>query len=202
MKNAGSSRNVSREFEELKPMLIGDRVLRVRRRRRMSLRLLSWSAVVGVIRDFVMETPFIMMLPVITILLLLFSGGIYFAEVGAPGSNIDSYGEALWDGVVLMTTAGTMSEPVTAAGHVIGAIWTILGCLLFYGTIIASASAYFLLPLTSYFLLPRRGEEAKLVATIQYNLGRLQELSTSDIEVLKDEIVVLLDATLERHRKK
>jgi voltage-gated potassium channel len=202
MKNAESSKNVSGEFEELPSTTIGDRVLRVRRRHRLSLRQLSWSAVRGVIRDFVMETPFIMMLPVITILLLLFAGGIYFAEVSAPGSNIDSYGEALWDSVVLMTTAGTMSEPVTTAGHVIGAIWTVLGCLLFYGTIIASASAYFLLPLSSYFLLPRKGEEAKLVATIQYNLGRLQELSTSDIEALKDEIVVLLDATLERHREK
>jgi len=141
------------------------------------------------------------MVPILLVLLLLFSAGIYFAENGAVGSNVNSYGEALWDGVVLMTTAGTMSEPVTAAGHVLGAIWTILGCMLFYGTIIASASAYFLLPISSYFLLPRRGSQAKLVGTIQYNLGRLEELSLKDLEALKNETLDIIDATIQQRTK-
>ena len=141
------------------------------------------------------------MAPILIVLLLAFSAGIYFAEFGAAGSNIDSYGEALWDGVVLMTTAGTMSEPVTGAGHVLGAIWTILGCVLFYGTIIASASAYFLLPLSSYFLLPRRGSQAKLIGTIQYNLGRLENLSTEDLMALKNETMAIIDAALEHARR-
>ena len=152
----------------------------------------------GVIRDLVFDTPFFVMVPIIVVLLLLFSAGIYFAEVGAPGTNVTTYGEALWDGVVLMTTAGTMSEPVTPAGHALGAIWTILGCMLFYGTIIASASAYFLLPISSYFLLPRRGSQAKLVGTIQYNLGRLEELSLKDLEALKNEMTNIIDAAIQR----
>jgi len=82
-----------------------------------------------VVRDIVLETPFVTMAPILTVLLLAFSAGIYFAEAGAAGSNINSYGEAVWDGVILMTTAGTVTEPVTGAGHVISAIWTILGCL-------------------------------------------------------------------------
>lgn len=188
------------DYETLRPLLPGDRVIRLRRRRRKPLAGLGWSTVFGVARDLVFETPFIFMLPIITVLWLVFSVGLYFAEAGAAGSGINSYGDALWAGIVLMTTAGTMTEPVTSAGHVVAAFWTVLGCLLFYGTIIASASAYFLLPLTSYFLLPHRGKEAHLVGTIQYNLGRLEELSADDLEALKEETDRIIDAALQHRR--
>ncbi len=191
----------ARNQEEVRTMLPGDKVIRIRRKRRLQLRLLSWRELIGVTKEVVFETPFFVMVPILLVLLLLFSAGLYFAENGAVGSNVNSYGEALWDGVVLMTTAGTMSEPVTAAGHVLGAIWTILGCMLFYGTIIASASAYFLLPISSYFLLPRRGSRAKLVGTIQYNLGRLEHLSANDLEALKNETIAIIDAALEQVRR-
>ena len=191
----------ARNQEEVRRMLPGDRVIRIRRKRRLRPRLLSWRELTGVIREIVLGTPFFVMVPILLVFLLLFSAGIYFAENGAVGSHVNSYGEALWDGVVLMTTAGTMSEPVTAAGHVLGAIWTILGCMLFYGTIIASASAYFLLPISSYFLLPLRGSQAKLVGIIQYNLGRLEELSLKDLEALKNETVDIIDATIQQRTK-
>lgn len=187
------------KFHELKPLLPGDRVIRLRRRRQLRPLMLGWSEVFKVIRDLVLETPFIVMAPIVTVLLLIFSAGLYFAEVGAAGSNINSYGEAVWDGVVLMTTAGTMTEPVTGAGHVLGAIWTVLGCLLFYGTVIASVSAYFLLPLTSYFLLPHRSKEGQLIGTIQYNLGRLEQLSADDLEALKEETVSVIDTAIRQH---
>ena len=145
------------DYNEVYKGLPGDKVIRIRRRRGMRIRRVSWQEVFGVMREITLDTPFVFMAPILVILLLLFSAGIYFAEVNAPTSNVHSYGEALWDGVILMTTAGAMSEPVTATGHILGGIWTVLGCLLFYGTIIASASAYFLLPVSSYFLLPRRG---------------------------------------------
>jgi len=191
----------ARDQEEVQGRLHEDRVIRLKRRRRLRPNLLGWWELMGAIRDLVFETPFFVMVPIIVVLLLLFSAGIYFAEVGAAGSSVNSYGEALWDGVVLMTTAGTMSDPVPAIGHVLGAIWTILGCMLFYGTIIASASAYFLLPISSYFLLPRRGSQAKLVGTIQYNLGRLEELSLKDLEALKNETVDIIDATIQWRTK-
>ena len=191
----------ARNQEELHSMLPGDKVIRIKRERRLRPRLLRWSELIGVFREVVFETPFFVMVPILLVLLFMFSAGIYFAENGAAGSNVDSYGEALWDGVVLMTTAGTMTEPVTTAGHVLGAIWTILGCILFYGTIIASASAYFLLPISSYFLLPRRGSQAKLVGTIQYNLGRLDELSLKDLDALKNETVDIIDAKIQQYKE-
>ncbi|MFC2063234.1 hypothetical protein ACFLS8_04760 [Chloroflexota bacterium] len=187
------------EFESLQSKLPGNRVIRIKRRY-LNVRTFTLPTIIGMIKDFAFETPFFIMLPVIISLCLLFAMGIYFAEVGAAGSNITSYGEALWDAVVLMTTAGTMSEPVTGAGHALGAIWTIFGCLIFYGTIIASASAYFLLPLSSYFLLPRRGEEAKLVGTLQYNLGRIEKLNEGDLYALRNEINTLIDRYL-KHSK-
>ena len=188
----------ARDQEEIRGRLPGDKVIRLKSRPRLRPRLLGWQELMGVIRELVFETPFFVMVPIMATLLLLFSAGIYFAEVGAAGSSVTSYGEAIWDGVVLMTTAGTMSEPVTAAGHVLGAIWTILGCTLFYGTIIASASAYFLLPISSYFLLPRRGRQAKLLGTIQYNLGRIEELSLKDLEALKHETINIIDGAIQR----
>ena len=188
------------EFEELPPLLPGNKVLRLRRWRRVRPLKFSLSGALNTARDLAFETPFFFMAPVLTALLLIFATGIYFAEAGALGSNIDSYGEAVWDAVVLMTTAGTMTEPVTTAGHVLGAIWTVLGCILFYGTIIASASAYFLLPLTSYFLLPHRSKEGQLIGTIQYNLGRLQELSLEDLQALKDETVEVINAAMQNRR--
>jgi len=184
--------------EEVRRVLPGNRVIRIRRKRRLRPKMLSWRELSGVIKEVVFGTPFFVMVPILLVLLLLFSAGIYFAENGAVGSNVNSYGEALWDGVVLMTTAGTMSEPVTATGHVLGAIWTILGCMIFYGTIIASASAYFLLPISSYFLLPRRGSQAKLIGTLQYNIGRLEELSLKDLDALKNEMANIIDATIQR----
>lgn len=185
------------EYEELQPLLPGDRIIRLKRRRRRPI-VLGWSKIFEVTRDFALETPFLTLLPIIIVLLLLFAAGFYFAEVNAPTSNVKNYGEALWDGVVLMTTAGTMSEPVTLAGHILGGIWTILGCLLFYGTIIASASAYFLLPISSYFLLPRRSEMAKLIGSIQYNLGRIEQLSTSDLEALREMTNKVIDDSLQQ----
>jgi len=189
----------SSDHEEMRTTLPGNKTIRIKRRSRLQPRLLSWRELTGVIKDVVFETPLFFMASILLVLLLLFSMGLYFAENGAAGSNVNSFGEAVWDGVVLMTTAGAMSEPVTATGHVLGAIWTVLGCALFYGTIIVSASAYFLMPFSSFFLLPRKNKEARLIGTIQYNLSKLDELSLDDLEALKRETATLVDAAIERH---
>lgn len=190
-------------YEPIRPLRPGDKVLRRRMPSRRKQRLLpNLFGLPRAFRDFAIRTPFVPMLPVIVLFWLVFSTGFYFAEVGAPGTGIDSYGEALWAGVVLMTTAGTLAEPVTTAGYVVGALWTVIGCLLFYGTIIASASAYFLLPLSSYFLLPRRRPSGQLVGTIQYNFDRLEELSPEDLEALRETVHAVIDAELARGKRR
>jgi len=117
--------------EESQSTLPGDRVIRIKRPGRLQPRLISLGELTGIIKTVVFETPLFIMASILLVLLLLFSAGIYLAENGVVGSNVASYGEAVWDGVVLMTTAGAMSEPVTVAGHVLGAVWTVLGCALF-----------------------------------------------------------------------
>lgn len=196
MKNSEDS-----EQEQVYTGLPGDKVIRVRRRRGMRVRHITRQEMFGVIREIIFETPFVFMAPILVVLLLLFSAGIYFAEVNAPASNVHSYGEALWDGVILMTTAGAMSEPVTVAGHILGGIWTVLGCLLFYGTIIASASAYFLLPVSSYFLLPRRGKKAQTIGLIQYKFGNIANLTENQLESLRNDTNAIVDAQLSRIRQ-
>ena len=101
------------EYEAVGTTHPGDRVLRVYRKPKKTLPAPRLSTVLQVSKRVALETPFLAMLPVIAVLLLAFSTGLYFAEVHATGSGIGSYGDALWDGVVLMTTAGTMTEPVT-----------------------------------------------------------------------------------------
>ncbi|MFC2122724.1 hypothetical protein ACFLRP_03465 [Bacteroidota bacterium] len=188
------------DFEEVHAGLPGDKVLRVKRRS-LRIRRITLQEIFGVIREIILDTPFIFMAPILVILLLLFSAGIYFAEVNAPTSNVHSYGEALWDGVILMTTAGAMSEPVTAAGHILGGIWTVVGCLLFYGTIIASASAYFLLPVSSYFLLPRRGKKEQAIGLIQYKFGSIGTLTANQLVSLRNDTNAIIDSQLSRIRQ-
>ena len=188
----------SKNPEQVHAGLPKDKVIHVRRRRPIHIRKITWQEIVGVMREITFETPFVFMAPILVVLLLLFSAGIYFAEVNAPLSNVHNYGEALWDGVILMTTAGAMSEPVTAAGHILGGIWTVLGCLLFYGTIIASASAYFLLPVSSYFLLPRRGKEEQTIGLIQYYFGNITNLTERQLEGLKTDSNAIIDDQLSR----
>jgi len=189
------------EQEQVYTGLPGDKVIRVRRRRGMRIRHITRQEIFGVIREITLDTPFVFMAPILLVLLLLFSAGIYLAEVNAPASNVHSYGEALWDGVILMTTAGAMSEPVTVAGHILGGIWTVLGCLLFYGTIIASASAYFLLPVSSYFLLPRRGKKAQTIGLIQYKFGNIANLTENQLESLRNDTNAIIDTQLTKMRQ-
>lgn len=188
-----------KDYEPIHPLRPGDKVLRRRIPPRRRVRLVpNFAAMLATFKDFAVRTPFMAMMPVIAFFWLAFSTGFYFAEVGAPGTGIESYGQALWAGVVLMTTAGTIVQPVTTAGYLVGGFWTVIGCLLFYGTIIASASAYLLLPLSSYFLLPRKGPTGMLVGTIQYNFDRLEQLSSEELEALREAAYMVIDVEVAR----
>jgi len=178
-------------FEPVPKIRLGDEVLRRRRRPRRRLRLApSVPGIVRFLRVIVTQTPFVPMVSLITILWLLFSTGFYFAEHGASGSGINYYSEALWWGVVAMTTMGTAPMPVTGVGQTVGAVWAILGCIIFYGTIIASV--------TVYFARRREGAVKQIISTVEYNLERLEDLSLEELEVLKETTNVLIDAQIER----
>ncbi|WP_018954457.1 potassium channel family protein [Thioalkalivibrio sulfidiphilus] len=130
------------------------------------------------LRDVVIHTPFVWMVLLLVGLWLLFAAGMLLAERAAGGSPIDGYGTALYWGVAAFSTAGIADTPVTGAARFIGALWIVLGSVLFFGTIVATVTAYFMRPL--------QRPAKQIIDTIEYNLERLDDLSVEELELLKE----------------
>jgi len=130
------------------------------------------------IRDIVIHTPIIKMTFLLVILWLFFSAGIYFGERGLEGTTITSYGRALYWGIAAFSTAGIADMPVSGASEIIGAIWIVIGSIVFFGAIVATVTAYFMRPL--------QRPSKQIIDTIEYNLEQLDDLSVDELEVLKE----------------
>ncbi len=183
-------------LEQLTPLLRGDKVLRIRRRRpRKRLRLApDIPAVFRFLRQIAMETPLVPLLLALIGLWLLSSWGVYLAERGA-NEQINSYGQALWWSFTAMQTQGANSPgPITAPGIIIGSIWSILSTVAFFGVI--SGSLY------AYVMLPRRRPSREIVSALQYNLEQLENLSVDELEVLRDTTVRIVDAQIRELKQK
>ena len=126
------------------------------------------------IRDVVLHTPVIKMTFLLVVLWMLFSAGIYFGERGAEGTTIT----ALYWGVAAFSTAGIADMPVNGISETIGAIWIVLGSMLFFGGIVATVTAYFMRPL--------QRPSKQIIDTIEYNLEQLDDLSIEELELLKE----------------
>jgi len=129
------------------------------------------------VRDVLARTPLRKMILLLFGLWLAFAAGIFFAEHRTPGSTITSYGQALYWGIAAFSTAGIADTPRSALGQIIGGVWIIIGSALFFGTIVATITAYFMRPLQR----PVR----QIVDTIEYNLEQLDKLSIDELELLK-----------------
>ena len=183
-------------FEEVRPLLPGDKVLRILRRRpRRRLRITpNIPAVFRFLRDMATKTPLIPLIVALVGFWLLFSWGIYLAERGV-NEQITSYGYALWWCFTAMQTQGANAPgPVTTPGIVIGSIWSIFSTIAFFGVIIGS--------LYAYFMLPRRHPSREFINAIQYNLEEIENLSTDELEALRDTTVRIIDAQINRVRGK
>ena len=180
-------------FEPVSRTRPGDEVLRRRREPKRRLRIApNVPGVVRFLRVIVTQTPFVPMILLTNALWLLFSAGFYLAEHNANPEHVYSYGQALWWGLASVETMGTPYKPITMAGQVIGGIWAILGVMLFWGTIIAS--------ITVYFARRKEGTVKQIIATVEYNLERLDDLSLEELEVLKETTDGLIDARIERRK--
>ncbi len=183
-------------LEELTPSLRGDKVLRIRKRRpRRRLRLTpDIPAVFKFLRQIVTETPLIPMIIALIGLWLIFSWGVYLVERDA-NEQINTYGYALWWAFTAMQTQGANSPgPITAPGMIIGSIWSILSTVAFFGVIIAT--------LYAYFMLPRRRPFREIISAIQYNLGELDNLSVGELEMLRDTTVRVVNAQIGELKQK
>jgi voltage-gated potassium channel len=182
--------------EQLKPLLRGDKVLRVRRRRpRRRLRFTpDIPGVIRFLKQIATETPLVPLTFALIALWLVSSWGVYLAERGA-NEQINSYGYALWWTFTAMQTQGANSPgPITAPGMIIGSVWSILSTIAFFGVVIAT--------LYAYFMLPKRRPSREIIGALQYNLEELEHLSIDELEVLRDTIVRIVDAQIREHKEK
>jgi voltage-gated potassium channel len=136
------------------------------------------------IKDIWVHTPFIKMIVLLVALWLCFSTILYFAERSTQGAAINSFGSALYWGVAAFSTAGIADTPQSSIGHLFGGIWIVVGSTLFFGTIVATVTTYFMRP------LQRPGK--KIIDTIEYNLEQLNELSIDELELLKETVDMLI----------
>jgi voltage-gated potassium channel len=145
------------------------------------------------VHDVFARTPIIKMIVLLISLWMLFGAAMFLAEQRQPDGVIASYGDALYWGVAAFSTAGIAETPRSGAARLIGAGWIVIGSVLFFGTIVATITAYFMRPLQR----PVR----QIVETIEYNLEQLDELSVEELDVLKKTTDALI-MQVERQKKR
>ncbi|HYN48660.1 MAG TPA: ion transporter [Candidatus Nanopelagicales bacterium] len=98
------------------------------------------------------SATFLLTIFLVILVVELAGATIYYAEGGDPSSNIGSAGDAIWWGLVTITTVGYGDRfPVTAGGRIIGVF------LLFAGVGLFSVLTGFI---ANVFLAPRPGRGA------------------------------------------
>lgn len=132
------------------------------------------------IKDILKYTPFLKIISLLVVLWLLFSAGLFFSERGIDGTSITSYGHALYWTTAAFSTAGIADTPISGMSKIIGGIWIVLGSALFFGTIVATITTYFMRP------LHRPGKQ--IIDIIEYNLEQLDELSVEELDLLKETV--------------
>lgn len=94
-----------------------------------------------------------------------------------------------------MQTQGANSPgPITTPGMIIGLVWSIFSTVAFFGVIIAT--------LYAYFMLPKRRPFRKVVGALQYNLEELEHLSIGELEVLRDTTVQIVNTRIKEIEKR
>jgi voltage-gated potassium channel len=137
------------------------------------------------IQDLMTHTPVLKMTFLLCVLWVLFSAGLFFAERGADGTSITSFGRALYWGIAAFSTAGIADMPINGLSEVIGGLWIVVGSMVFFGAIVATVTAYFMRPLQK--------PSKQIIDTIEYNLEQLDNLTIEELELLKETTDALIE---------
>lgn len=144
-------------------------------------------------KDAITHTPIVKMIFLLVGLWLIFSTALFFSERGIEGTAITSYAHALYWGVAAFSTAGIADTPTADLSKIIGGVWSIIGSVLFFGTIVAT--------ITAYFMRPMQRPVRQIVETIEYNLEQLDELSVQELDILRETTDTLI-VHMERHKER
>lgn len=136
------------------------------------------------IKDISIHTPFTNMIILLVALWLAFSTGLYFAERGVEGASITSYVDAMYWGIAAFSTAGIADAPRSDFAKLIGGIWIVVGSVIFFGTIVAT--------ITTYFMRPMQRPSKRIIDTIEYNLEQLNDLTIDELDLLKETVDTLI----------
>ncbi len=136
------------------------------------------------IKDISIHTPFTNMILLLVAMWLAFSTGLYFAERGVEGASITSYVDAMYWGIAAFSTAGIADAPRSDFAKLIGGIWIVVGSVIFFGTIVAT--------ITTYFMRPMQRPSKRIIDTIEYNLEQLNDLTIDELDLLKETVDTLI----------
>ena len=184
------------EAPEVRTRKPGSRVLRTRMRRPrlQNIERRFGSRLAGIYEFFVeilTQTPVLWMFAALTLLVILAPIPIWLFERRADDAEMTSYWVGLWWAVSAFSTVGHSGiAVVTVGGRIVGSIYTIMSVSLFFGSVIAAFS--------SYFILTWRRPKRQMVDTINYYLQRIDELSAEEIVELEDMTRGLLLTARER----
>ncbi len=174
----------------------GDRVLLVgtRKPRLASIRRETVGAVAAafaLLRDVFTQTLVLPVIAFLALLVIIVPVPIFLIERTSNEADVTSYWIGLWWAVAAFTTVGHSDvDLVTAPGRVLGSIFTIVSVALFFGSVIAAFS--------SYFLLTWRKPKRQVIDTITYYLQRIEQLSVDEIDELEEVTAGVLHSAKER----
>ena len=181
MGNVLNGRDEPRPIRTVKP---GDRVLRVRTRRsRLPIieRGVSTPLAEGLqlLVDLTKATPVLWFIGGLAVLVVIGPIPVWLFERTADSPDMTNYGVGLWWAVSAFSTAGHSGVVVeTLGGRIFASIFTVLSVGLFFGSVLAAFS--------SYFILTWRKPKRQVVDTINYYLQRIDDLSADEISDLQD----------------
>lgn len=137
------------------------------------------------LNDIFTYTPFTGMVILLVLLWLVFAAGMLLAERGVEGSSIVTYGNALYWGIAAFSTAGIADAPVSGLAQLVGGVWIVIGSVLFFGTVVATV--------TTYFMRPMQGPHKRIIDTIEYNLEQLDKLDADELDLLRETVDTLIN---------